>query len=160
MQMKWSKKLSSFILCVVLTAAMALSTFGCNGRQNDTASEGAKADVQAEAQEKDQAQADVNVLGTGDTGFSLKVADQEGAETEFEIRTDKETVGEALLELELIEGDESEYGLYVKTVNGITADYDEDGTYWAFYIGGEYAQTGVDSTPVTEGGEYSFKVEK
>lgn len=160
MQMKWSKKLSSFILCVVLTAAMALSTFGCNGRQNDTASEGAKADVQAEAQEKDQAQADVNVLGTGDTGFSLKVADQEGAETEFEIRTDKETVGEALLELELIEGDESEYGLYVKTVNGITADYDEDGTYWAFYNGGEYAQTGVDSTPVTEGGEYSFKVEK
>ena len=69
-------------------------------------------------------------------------------------------MGEALLELELIEGDESEYGLYVKTVNGITADYDEDGTYWAFYIGGEYAQTGVDSTPVTEGEEYSFKVEK
>lgn len=156
MQMKWSKKLSSFILCMVLTAAIALTTFGCNGRQNDTASEGEKADVQAET----QVQADDNVLGTGDTGFSLTVADQEGVEAEFEIRTDKETVGEALLELELIEGDESEYGLYVKTVNGITADYDEDGTYWAFYIGGEYAQTGVDSTPVTEGEEYSFKVEK
>lgn len=158
MQMKWSKKLSSFILCMVLTAAIALTTFGCNGRQNDTASEGEKADVQAETQVQDQA--DDNVLGTGDTGFSLTVADQEGVEAEFEIRTDKETVGEALLELELIEGDESEYGLYVKTVNGITADYDEDGTYWAFYIGGEYAQTGVDSTPVTEGEEYSFKVEK
>ena len=61
--------------------------------------------------------------------------------------------------LELIAGDESEYGLYVKMVNGITADYDADGVYWAFYINGEYAATGVDSTPITEGESYSFKVE-
>ena len=85
--------------------------------------------------------------------------DQEGNETAFEIHTDKETVGEALLELGLIAGDESEYGLYVKTVNGITADYDKDGVYWAFYVNGEYAQTGVDSTSITEGDSYSFKVE-
>ena len=59
----------------------------------------------------------------------------------------------------MIAGDESEYGLYVKTVNGITADYDKDGVYWAFYVNGEYAQTGVDSTSITEGDSYSFKVE-
>ena len=79
---------------------------------------------------------------------------------EFEIHTDKENVGEALQEYDLIAGDESDYGLYVKTVNGITADYDKDQTYWAFYINGEYASTGVDSTPVTAGDTYSFKVEK
>lgn len=50
--------------------------------------------------------------------------------------------------------------LYVKTVNGITADYDTDQTYWAFYVNGEYASTGVDSTPVNEGDTYEFKVEK
>ncbi len=49
---------------------------------------------------------------------------------------------------------------YVKTVNGITADYDTDGTYWAFYVNGEYAMTGVDSTPVEDGAVYAFKVEK
>ena len=49
---------------------------------------------------------------------------------------------------------------YVKTVNGITADYDTDGTYWAFYVNGEYAMTGVDSTPVEDGAVYTFKVEK
>ena len=81
-------------------------------------------------------------------------------ETDFEIHTDQKTVGDALLEQNLIEGDESDYGLYVKTVNGITADYDTDGSYWAFYVNGEYAQTGVDSTPVEEGSTYSFKVEK
>ena len=55
-------------------------------------------------------------------------------------------MGDALTELGLIEGEDSEYGLYVKTVNGITADYDTDGHYWAFYVDGEYAQTGVDAT--------------
>ena len=69
-------------------------------------------------------------------------------------------MGAALLELGLIAGDDSAYGLYVKTVNGVTVDYDTDKQYWAFYINGEYAMTGVDSTEITEGAEYSFKVEK
>ena len=71
----------------------------------------------------------------------------------------KTTVGDALVELGMIEGEESEYGLYVKTVNGVTADYDKDGVYWAFYIDGEYASSGVDSTEITEGSTYSFKME-
>ena len=87
------------------------------------------------------------------------MTDKDGNETQFTIHTDKETVGEALLELNLIAGDESEYGLYVKTVNGITADYDSDGVYWAFYVNGEYATAGVDSTPITEGDSYALKVE-
>ena len=79
---------------------------------------------------------------------------------EFEIHTDKKTVGEALLDVGLIAGEEGEYGLFVKTVNGITVDYEEDGAYWAFYIGDEYATTGVDATDIEEGASYSFKIEK
>ncbi len=85
--------------------------------------------------------------------------DTDGNETHFEIHTDRETVGEALTELDLISGDEGDYGLYVKTVNGITVDYDTDGKYWAFYVDGEYATAGVDATPVTPGASYSFKAE-
>ena len=59
-----------------------------------------------------------------------------------------------------IAGDETEYGLYVKEVNGFVADYDTDGTYWAFYIDGEYAMTGVDQTEITEGSTYTLQVEK
>ena len=77
-----------------------------------------------------------------------------------EIHTDKEIVGEALEELGLILGEESPTGIYVKTVSGITADYDKDGTYWAFYVNGEYAQSGVDSTPIHEGDSFAFRVEK
>ena len=64
-----------------------------------------------------------------------------------------------MFDLGLISGDESEYGLYVKTVNGVTLDYDKDGKYWAFYVDGEYAATGVDSTDIAAGSTYTFKVE-
>ena len=106
------------------------------------------------------ASAEVSGLGEGETQFIFTVTDAEGVETAFEIHTDKEIVGEALSECGLIEGEDGAYGLYVKKVNGILADYDVDGTYWAFYINGEYASTGVDATTITAGDTYSFKVEK
>ena len=56
--------------------------------------------------------------------------------------------------------DESGYGLYVKTVNGVTLDFEEDGAYWAFYVNGEYAQAGVDATEAKAGDTYAFKAEK
>ena len=58
------------------------------------------------------------------------------------------------------EGGPGAYGLYVKTVNGIKADYDKDKAYWAFYVNDSYAMSGVDSTEIKEGEVYSFKVEK
>ncbi|MBD5396274.1 MAG: DUF4430 domain-containing protein [Lachnospiraceae bacterium] len=151
MQKKCSKKLLSFILCNALIVAMALFTIGCNGSTGNSTPSGTGTEVNV--------QADSGQLGEGSTKFNFTVVDKDGNETQFEIHTDKETVGEALMELELIAGEESEYGLYVKTVNGITADYDKDGVYWAFYVNDEYAATGVDSTTITEGDSYSFKVE-
>lgn len=71
----------------------------------------------------------------------------------FTIHTDKDILGEALLEHELISGEEGPYGLYIKRVNGILADYDVDHSYWAFYKNGEYMLTGVDTTPIS-GGEH------
>ena len=155
MQKKCTRKLSSFLLCMVLMVAMALFAGGCSSKTNEQ-SASAKTEQSAEAQTAADGQTE---LGEGFSQFTLDVVDKDGGETQFIIHTDKETVGEALLELELIAGDESEYGLYVKTVNGITADYDTDNTYWAFYIDDEYAMTGVDATAVTEGAVYAFKVE-
>lgn len=103
---------------------------------------------------------EATAVGEGETQFTFEVVDGEGNTTYFAVNTDKTTVGEALVDCNLVEGDESEYGLYVKVVNGITADYDVDQTYWAFYVNGEYATTGVDSTEVVAGNVYSFKVEK
>ena len=69
-------------------------------------------------------------------------------------------MGEALLDLRLIDGDAGEFGLYVKTVNGVTLDYNKDGMYWAFYENGQYAQAGVDLTEIVPGTNYEFRAEK
>jgi len=91
--------------------------------------------------------------------FTFVAVDLEGKETTFQVSTDKKTVGEALIDEGLIAGEPGPYGLYVKTVNGITLDYDTDGKYWAFYVDGEYGITGVDETDIVPGSTYMFKPE-
>lgn len=93
------------------------------------------------------------------TEFTFIVVDKDGKETPFTIATDKTYVGEALIDEGLIEGEEGPYGLYVKTVNGQTLDYDTDGMYWSFYVDGEYGLTGVDMTEIVPGTTYMFKAE-
>ena len=88
--------------------------------------------------------------------FTVVVTDVDGSETTFEYTSDAETVGAALLAEGLIAGDESDYGLYITSVNGITADWATENAYWAFYINGKYAQTGVDATEITEGAVYAL----
>ena len=104
--------------------------------------------------------ADGAVIGQGAVAFTVEVQGADGKTVTFTVNTDEETVGAALLKLGVIAGDDSEYGLYVKTVNGETADYDTDGTYWGLYINGEYAMTGVDATTLEAGATYAFRVEK
>lgn len=152
---EWNVRVCGVLLAVTMAAGMTAcgSKSGDNGNTQGTVQEFAQA-------QPDGAFADGSELGEGNTEFTLTVTDKEGAESSFTIHTDKGNVGDALTEIGMIAGEEGDYGLYVKTVNGVTADYDVDQTYWAFYINGEYASTGVDATPVTAGDIYSFKVEK
>lgn len=98
-------------------------------------------------------------LGTGAKTVTVEVKVEDHSVT-FTVHTDKDTVGAALLEHELIDGDEGEYGMYVKKVNGILADYDVDKSYWAFYINGEYAMTGIDATDIDAGALYQLAYTK
>ena len=153
MRLKSGKRMTAWLLCMMLIVAMTFTAVGCGAKDN-----GGNNQPSTEAQISTENES--NVLGEGQTKFAFVVVDKDGNETSFEIHTDKATVGEALLDVGLIAGDAGEYGLYVKTVNGITADYDVDQTYWAFYVNGEYATAGVDVTTIEEGATYSFKVEK
>ncbi len=138
------KKWLSIIGSLVLIAALALTTLGCGSKES------------ASAGAPNAQNAEVAVMGEGDTVFQFSVVDLEGKETKYEIHTDETTVGAALMKLGLIEGEEGPYGLYVKVVNGITAIYEEDGSYWAFYENGEYGMTGVDLTEINPDVAYSF----
>lgn len=92
--------------------------------------------------------------------FKVIVTDLEGNETAFEYTSSAASVGESLVAEGLIEGHETEYGLYIDTVNGITADWDADQTYWAFYINGEYATTGIDGTEIVADTTYGLTLTK
>ena len=130
------KKLLSFFLCSVLIAAMALTATACG----------------------DKGKGDEG--NTAEKSFTLIVVDENGAETSFSITSKQRTVGAALSDEGLIEGEDGIYGLYVKKVNGIFAEYETTGTYWAFYVNGKLSPTGVDKTDIVDGETYSFKVEK
>jgi len=167
MTRKNKQKFLSFILSMMLIVAMACNMTGCNGDVMEEPLTGTETDATVDTNEnsqggtdvQDDVQVDAEVVGEGETTFMFTVVDVEGNQKVYEVHTGKTIVGEALLELNLIAGDAEDYGLYVKTVDGITVDYDIDGKYWAFYINGEYAMTGVDATAITEGEEYAFKVE-
>ena len=177
MQKKTRNTLLTRILCMMLIVAMALFTVGCKKDEKETPQGGQETNVTATAEPQEDvsgedtegsedaepagdAASDVTELGEGAVSFNFTVVDKDGNETKFVIHTDAETVGAALLEHGLIEGEESQYGLYVKKVNGILADYDVDQTYWGFYVNGEYGMSGVDTTNIEAGAEYSFKVSK
>ncbi len=162
--MKFSnKKNVTLILTMMLVLSMALAAVGCgsNGQAQNQQEQNSVQSTEMQNPDVQNAEnAQVTELGEGAMEFAFTVIDKDGNETVFAIHTDKEIVGDALLELELISGEDGQYGLYVKTVNGITADYDVDQTYWAFYVNGEYAASGVDTTAIEEGMTYTFKVEK
>ena len=130
------------VLSLVLVAAMVLMFAGCGQKTQEPETP----QNQQEVQEK---------------SFVFEVVELDGSKKEFTVKYDDEkTVGEALVEEKLISGSDSQYGLMVDTVNGQKYTYDDDKVYWAFYIDGEYAMTGVDSTPIEDGKVYCFKAEK
>ena len=94
-------------------------------------------------------------FGSGAKTIEVEVKVSDKSVT-FTIHTDAATLGDALLEHELIVGENGAYGLYVKTVNGILADYDIDGSYWSFYKGGEMMMTGVDGESISGGEHYEI----
>lgn len=94
-------------------------------------------------------------LGEGQKTVFVEVVAEEKAVT-FTLHSDKETLGEALTEHGLIEGEPGAYGLYVKKVNGITADYDENQCYWGFNKNGESMMTGVDGAIFQDGEHYEL----
>lgn len=75
--------------------------------------------------------------------------------SEFVIETDAEFLRGALEQAGLVEGTESEYGLYVTTVNGITADESQQ-QWWCFTRNGGTLETGVDTTPIADGECYEI----
>lgn len=98
-------------------------------------------------------------LGGGKTTINVEVTAGDKTIT-LTLKTDKGTLGDVLLDNKLVEGDQSEYGLFIKVVNGIRADYDLDGAYWAINKDNEPTPTGADTTEIADGENYQLAYTK
>ena len=144
------KNLSIIALLFILISTFAFVMTGCGTETAQTETP----DNQTQVLE------DGAVIGEGATSFNMVVIDADGNSKSFMVNTDKENVGDALVELNLIAGEKDSVGLFVTTVNGITYDYYKDGLYWSFQINDELASTAVDKTKIEDGVTYTFKATK
>lgn len=96
----------------------------------------------------------------GSKSVTIEVTGLESEKTEYTLKTDAEYLRQAMEEAETdgltFSGQESEYGMMVDTVNGLTADYNADGAYWSFYVNGEYCNYGIETQPVEDGDVFSI----
>ena len=132
---------------IALTVLLVLSAAGCSG-------------VGGKTPDEKPVVSDGETIGEGSVTFAAQIEDLDGTKISFTVKTDKTVVGEALQELGVLKGEEGPYGLYIKAVNGKTLDYEKDGAYWAFYVDGAYAVTGVDETEIVETSVYLLRAEK
>ena len=91
----------------------------------------------------------------GDKTIHVTIIKSEEDSRAVDIQTDAEYLRQALEEQNLISGEESAMGLYVLTVDGLTADEGER-QWWCFTKGGEDLYTGVDQTPIEDGDRYEI----
>ena len=97
------------------------------------------------------------VAQEGDKTIVLEVVHKDGSTKDFTIHTDAEVLRAALEQEEgLIAGSESEWGLMVESVDGETADYSVDQSWWCLTKDGVMLDTGVDSTMIADGDHYEF----
>lgn len=97
--------------------------------------------------------------GTAKTGetktITVQVVHKDGTAKDFTITTETETLRAALEQENLVEGDESEYGLYIKTVDGETVD-EANQEWWCLTQGGEMTSTGADGIKIADGDTYEL----
>ena len=92
----------------------------------------------------------------GSKTITVSVTHSDGTVKEFTYHTDEEFLGPVITENGLVEGTVGEYGLVIESVDGEKASWEENQSYWALYIGGEYATTGADTTAIYDGDAFSL----
>lgn len=91
----------------------------------------------------------------GEKTVAVTVIHSDASEKVFEIKTDSETLGDALIKEGIASGEESTYGLYILTVDGETADEAQQ-QWWCITKGGEEVMTGADGIMLADGDGYEL----
>ena len=104
--------------------------------------------IQQETQEETQQETEeITTESTVATvSLTVTVVHKDGSEKVFALETDALYLGEGI-----VEGEMGPYGLMISAVDGEVADWNVDQSYWAIFIGEDYATTGADQIPIYGG---------
>lgn len=95
----------------------------------------------------------------GSKTVSISITHKDGTEKKFTLHTDAKYLLDAIKEYDedLLQGEQAQYGLYIKTIDGYTCNETAQ-EWWGYTKKGEYVETGVELTPIYDGDSYEFKL--
>ena len=91
----------------------------------------------------------------GDKTVVVEVVHSDESTKEFTYHTSAEYLGEVLLAEQLVEGEQSTYGLFITTVDGETAQ-DSLRQWWCITKDGKQTETGADTVPIADGDHFEL----
>jgi hypothetical protein len=138
----------------MLITVMALS--GCGNNEGNLSNEGIQEVGALRTENVDDSMAIFPQIGEGANSFLFEVVTDEEMSYFWVVYTDYTMVGDALLEHNLVQGEMTDFGLFVLEINGIVADFDTNGAFWAFYVDGDFAMAGVMETEIEPDTIYAF----
>lgn len=151
--MKRTKTLLAALLCALTLTGCQNGASDGSSAQNASVTSTAASGVDA-LWENAVYKEDASV---GEGAHNVKIEVKIGSKSiTLDVKSDKDNLADILTENNLVEGETSAYGLYIKKVNGVSADYDTDGAYWGVCKDGTPTPTGVSSITVADGEHYEL----
>ena len=141
------------IFCYLLIAALVLGTFaGCKKQDpSPTESTGASQTETTEATQTEHTESPEKKKA-----FQLVIVHKDGTTKELSLETEEKYLGAALLNAGVVAAEENRFGMHIQKADGEKAVFEEDGAYWAVYVGEEPATKSTDLTPVEK--EKTYKL--
>lgn len=150
-------KIAGILMAVILSLFCLVS---CTQEKPISASSGiVSAETEVDGVWQNALYTEDTVLGEGSKSVDVEVIVADKQIT-FTLKTDATTLADALLESKVVEGSIDSYGLYIKKVNGILADYDVDKSYWSLSKDGQASMVGASSISIKDGEKYELTYTK
>lgn len=91
----------------------------------------------------------------GEKTLTITVVHKDGSEKVFAVHTDAEYLEQALLESGIVADNQAQWGLYILTADGETAD-ETNQEWWCLTRAGEEMVTGAGDTVIADGECYEL----
>lgn len=92
---------------------------------------------------------------TGAKEITVTVIHGDKSENEFTCRTDAAYLGEVLMKEAIADGKDGQYGLFITSADGETAD-DFKQQWWCITKAGKAVNTSADQTPIEDGDRFEL----